>query len=169
MNDEIVQLVDEDNVPCGVAPRSRMRAEGLLHRATFLFVFLTDGRLFVQKRAASKDLYPSYFDACDGGVVRAGESYADNAVREAVEELGISLVAPEPVVDFLFQDIGNCVWGRIFKIAHDAPIEFADDEIELGEFVALEDLSHERWQPLTPDSRAVLNELLDALGQPPLS
>ena len=169
MNDEIVQLVDEHNVPCGVAPRSRMRAEGLLHRATFLFVFSTDGSLFVQKRAASKDLYSSYFDACAGGVVRAGESYADNAVRESAEELGISLVAPEQVVDFLFQDIGNRVWGRIFKLAHDSPFEFTDDEIESGEFGALEDLSHERWQPMTPDSRAALNELLDAQGQPPLS
>jgi isopentenyldiphosphate isomerase len=160
MNEELVQLVDCNNQPCGTAPRSQVRANGLRHRATFLFVFSGDGRLFVQKRAASKDLYPSFYDACAGGVVRAGETYECNAIREAHEELGIDVDSPQGIADFLFERDKNRVWGRIFVFIHDGPFTFTDDEVEYGEFVELSELRAPSWQPLTPDSEYALELVL---------
>ena len=83
--DEIVTIVDENNRPVGTAPRRRMRAERLIHRATYILVFDPRGRLLIQKRTPDKDIYPGYFDAAAGGVVLAGETYEESAAREAKE------------------------------------------------------------------------------------
>ena len=70
--DEIVFIVDDENVPVGEAPRRRMRAENLPHRATYVFVLDSDGRLLVQRRTDTKDLFPGYYDLAAGGRGRGG-------------------------------------------------------------------------------------------------
>ena len=57
---ERVVVVDRANVPVDVAPRARVRAERLTHRATFIFVVSSRGELLVQRRTATKDLYPGW-------------------------------------------------------------------------------------------------------------
>ena len=57
-------------------------------RSSFIFVFDPAGRLFVQRRAAAKETFPRHYDMAPGGVVGAGESYEENAAREAEEEMG---------------------------------------------------------------------------------
>ncbi|MEN8760379.1 MAG: NUDIX domain-containing protein, partial [Desulfobacterales bacterium] len=88
IQEEIVTIVDEENRVVGAAPRSRMRGDGLPHRATYILVFNDEGEIFVQKRTTGKDIYPGYYDVATGGVVLAGESYDDAAMRELAEELG---------------------------------------------------------------------------------
>ena len=85
---EIVMVVDDQNRPVAEVPRHRMRSENLPHRATYIFVFDRAGRVLVQRRTAIKDMHPGYYDLAAGGVVAAGESYEDNAEREAEEEDG---------------------------------------------------------------------------------
>ena len=114
IQEEIVTIVDEKNRVVGAAPRSRMRADGLPHRATYILVFNDEGELFVQKRTTGKDIYPGYYDVATGGVVLAGESYEDAAERELVEELGITGVRLRGHFDFFHEDAGNRVWGRVF-------------------------------------------------------
>jgi isopentenyldiphosphate isomerase len=48
---EPVEVVDEDDRVLGVVPRARMRRENLRHRAVFVAVYATDGRLLVHRRA----------------------------------------------------------------------------------------------------------------------
>ena len=69
---EIVSIVDESDSIVGQAPRHVMRAQGLLHRVTYIFVVNTNRELFVQKRTHSKDLYPGCYDRAAGGVVCVG-------------------------------------------------------------------------------------------------
>ena len=56
--DEIVALVDEHNRVIGAVPRREMRAKRLPHRSTYIFVFNTQGYLYVQKRTMTKDVFP---------------------------------------------------------------------------------------------------------------
>lgn len=159
--EELVQIVDRDNRETGIATRGRMRAEGLIHRSTYLLVFHSRGELYVQKRTPTKDVYPGYYDVAAGGVVLAGETYEQGAVRELAEELGIRDVQLRTLFDFYFEE-GTCrVWGRAFSCVWDGEITLQAEEIESGEFVAPEEiLRRAENEPYTPDGLHVLRRYL---------
>lgn len=89
MSEEIFDVVDEDDVVLRQLPRSRVHAEKLIHRATHIFVFRSDGRLLIHKRTADKEEFPGVWTSSASGHVAAGESYDDTAPRELFEELGL--------------------------------------------------------------------------------
>jgi ADP-ribose pyrophosphatase YjhB (NUDIX family) len=120
---ERVIIVDDDNAVVGSAPRHEMRTKRLPHRATFILVFDSDGRILVQKRTDTKDVYPGYHDLAAGGVVTDGESYEESAFREAAEELGIRGVPLEYQFDFYYQDPGNRCFGRVYSCVCEGPFE----------------------------------------------
>ena len=159
--DEIVQIVDRQNRETGRAPRQEMRARGLPHRAAYILVFNRRGELFVQKRTPTKDIYPGYYDVAAGGVVLAGESYAEAAARELEEELGIRETALAAHFTFFHEDARNQVWGRVFSCTYDGKPILQAEEVESGFFIVPDKvvaLSHE--QPFTPDGIYVLQRYL---------
>lgn len=159
--EEVVAIVDEENNVIGSAPRSRMRTEGLTHRATYILVFNSEGHLFVQKRTPTKDIYPGYSDVATGGVVLAGENYETAAARELGEELGIQGVPLTKHFDFYFEDAGNRVWGRVFTCVHDGAIELQEEEVESGAFLPVKDIiEHSPGRDYTPDGLYVLRRYL---------
>lgn len=86
---ELIAWVDEQDRPLGSLPRAELRERGLIGRGTFILLFNSAGELCVQRRTLSKAVYPGYWDLAAGGMVQAGEPYADSAARELEEELGI--------------------------------------------------------------------------------
>lgn len=153
---EIVVIVDEANRITGQASRAEMRAGRLIHRACYVLVFNGRGELFVQKRTASKDIYPGFYDVAAGGVVLAGESYEESADRELTEELGIT--APLTFcLDHFHDGPDNRVWGRVFTCRHEGPMRLQPEEVAAGFFLspaAVEELS--RKEPFTPDGLEIL-------------
>ena len=159
--EEIVTIVDEENNVVGSAPRSRMRAGGLSHRATYILVFNSEGQLFVQKRTTTKDIYPGYSDVATGGVVLSGESYKKAALRELEEELGIQGVPLTAHFDFYHNLAGNRVWGRVYSCVHDGSMKLQKEEVESGAFYSIQEiLEHSRIEPYTPDGLYVLQRYL---------
>ena len=166
---EIVMVVDDENRPAAEVPRHRMRSENLPHRATYIFVFDRAGRVLVQRRTAIKDMYPSYYDLAAGGVVAAGESYEENAEREAAEELGIRDTVLEPKLDFYYEDERNRCFGRVFTCVHEGPFTLQAEEVESVAFHTIEETAAGDVAPVTPDSRLAFDRLLalgDAAGAP---
>ena len=164
--EEIVAIVDRRNKVIGSAPRSRMRAEGLCHRATYILVFDTAGRLFVQKRTDTKDIYPGFYDIATGGVVLAGESYDFSAGRELAEELGIVDTPLTSLFDFFHEQDRNRVWGRVYRCVWDGPIVLQKEEVESGDFYPVPTiLSMCEHEPFTPDGMYVLRRFLES-GSP---
>ena len=169
--EERVIIVDRNNQPCTIVARSVMRANGLRHRASAIFVFDNGDRLFVQRRTRTKDVYPGLLDLCAGGVVVEGESYERCAEREAQEELGIVDTPLEPVFDSYYADRGrasggvqlpgNRVWSRIFIGRHDGPFTLQAEEVADGEFRTLADILADHPGRYTPDSRKALRGLLE--------
>lgn len=89
--DELFDVVDADDRVIGQATRAAVHRDGLLHRSAHVFVFNSRGELFLQRRALSKDENPGVWDSSAAGHLDAGESYAEAARRELLEELGLAL------------------------------------------------------------------------------
>ena len=159
--DEIVTIVDNHNNVVGSAPRSKMRAKGLPHRATYILVFNTTGDLYVQKRTMTKDIYPGYYDVATGGVVLAGESYHVSAERELAEELGIQGVVLKRHFDFYHTDTNNRVWGRVYSCTYEGKIVLQEEEVESGDYYSIETIMKlNQEEPFTPDGMNVLKRFM---------
>jgi isopentenyldiphosphate isomerase len=148
--DDLVDVVDDGGRVVGRATRREMRARRLPHRSTYILVFNRRGELFIHLRTATKDVYPSHWDVCVGGVVAAGESFDDGAARELREELGVD--APlERLFSMRHEDASTIVHGVAYRATHDGPFRLQEEEIVHGEFVRVEEVveraARERFCP----------------------
>lgn len=89
--EEVFDVVDEADRIIGMSARSDVHARKLRHRAVHVFLFNTRGELFVQRRAATKDTFPRYYDSSASGHLGRGEDYDHCARRELQEELGLAV------------------------------------------------------------------------------
>lgn len=159
--EEHVDIVDAADQVVGTATRAQMRAERLRHRCTFVVVRSTAGEVLVHRRSEHKDLWPSHWDLCAGGVVAAGEKWEPAARRELAEELGVTGAVLEPLGAGTYEDPYVAEVARVWTTVHDGPFSFTDDEVVEARFVTLADLADLlATQPFVPDSRAIVLPLL---------
>lgn len=163
---EPVDVVDAANRVVGVVTRREMRARRLPHRSTYILVFDGAGRLFVHLRTATKDVWPSHWDVCVGGVLAAGESYDEGARRELAEEIGVT--APlERLFPFVWEDPTTVVHGVAYRAVHDGPFRLQPEEVVRGELVPVDEvLARARREPFCPDGLAVLARWRGAVTAP---
>ncbi|MFC8201139.1 NUDIX hydrolase [Streptomyces sp. NPDC060006] len=151
--DEILDVVDEHDVVVGRARRGDVYARGLRHRCAFIQVRDAAGRLFVHRRTPDKLVFPSLYDMFVGGVVGAGESYDDAALREAEEELGVrGLARPEFLFKFLYEDgAGRSWWSAVYEVRCPMPVSPQVEEVAwhafLPEAEVRERLTEWEWVP----------------------
>ncbi len=154
--DEIFDLIDLDDQVIGTVRRSDAhRDPSLVHRSVQVMVFDSSGRVLLQRRSATKDLFAGYFCASASGHVAAGEDYAVTAMRETHEELGqtfsLAYVGKELVRSAYETEMTALFLGR-----SDGPFAFHPVETAGGVFFALADLESYRpgsavaSTPLTP-------------------
>ena len=165
--DEIVAIVDDRNRVVGSAPRRDMRRNRLPHRSTYILVFNSRGDLCVQKRTATKDVFPGHYDIAAGGVVLAGETYEAGARRELAEEVGIRGVPLAHQFVFHYADAYTQVWGSVFSCVYDGKLVLQKAEVESAAFMPVADvLSHAERAPYTPDGLYVLRRYLHSIAAP---
>lgn len=98
MGEEHFDLVDADNRLLGVTkPRSLVHRDGDWHRSIHVWIFDRSGRVLLQRRSCTKDLYAGRWAVAVGGHVPAGADYLETAVRETREELGWEVAPPDLV------------------------------------------------------------------------
>lgn len=78
------QLTGESHV------RGHEIPEGRYHIAVHVWIFNRKGQFLISQRAASRPVYPLYWETT-GGSVQQGEDSLTGAVREATEEVGVIL------------------------------------------------------------------------------
>ena len=137
MVDEIVDVVDEQDRVVGRAPRGEAYARRLRHRCAFVLARSPDGRIFVHRRTATKALFPSCDDRFVGGVVGAGETYDEAALREATEELGVAVPQPEFRFKFLYETAEHAWWSAVYTVR--CPLEVRPQKSEVDWFAFLTD------------------------------
>jgi isopentenyldiphosphate isomerase len=159
---ELVDVVDEADRVIGRLSRVAVRARNLRHRAVYVLVLDRLGRLFVHLRTAAKDVYPAHYDVAVGGVPRAGEGYREAAVREMVEELGVTGASLEALFPVAYGDATTVVNGMVFRCVHDGPFRLQAEEIVSGEFLPVPEVVRRSGErPFCPDGLAVLARYLD--------
>lgn len=97
---EYFETFDDAGRPLGLVARAEVHARGLWHRSAHVFLFDTAGALWIQQRAAAKDLFPGRWDFTVGEHLTPGETFLQGALRGLAEELaieGASLEAVGPV------------------------------------------------------------------------
>lgn len=155
---ELVDIVDDQGRTAGVTTRRDIRARRLPHRCVYVLVFNRRGELFIHLRTASKDVYPSHWDVAVGGVLAAGESYAEGVAREVKEELGVE-TAVEQLFPFRYGDEHSVAWGMVYRAEHEGPFHLQPEEIVRGEFVPVaEALRRAEKDAFCPDGLEVLRQ-----------
>jgi 8-oxo-dGTP pyrophosphatase MutT (NUDIX family) len=164
--DEILDIVDENDQVVGRAPRGEVYAKGLRHRCVFILARDAGDRVFVHRRTARKLIFPSLYDMFVGGVVGAGETYDEAALREAEEELGVSgLPDPAPLFPFLYEspDGRQSWWSRVYEVRCTLPVRPQAEEVAWHTFLPEEELARRVGGPgaweWVPDGLAAYERL----------
>ncbi|MFF4313688.1 NUDIX hydrolase [Streptomyces sp. NPDC001507] len=165
--DEILDIVDENDQVIGISPRGEAYARGLRHRCVFIQARDAAGRVFVHRRTPTKLVFPSLYDMFVGGVVGAGESYDDAALREAEEELGVSgLPRPAFLFKFLYDDgAGQSWWSAVYEVRCELPVRPQVEEVAWHGFLTEEELASRlgEWE-WVPDGLAAWGRLQEWRG-----
>lgn len=91
---ELFDILNPDGTLSGIVrERGVVHREGSLHPTSHVWIVRENQKsgydVLLQKRSASKDSHPGYYDISSAGHVEAGQEYEEAAVRELEEELGI--------------------------------------------------------------------------------
>lgn len=168
-SDEIIEIVDENNNILTPTTRKVMRANKLIHRATYAFIRDSNNLFYVQKRSNLKDYCPSYWDPTPGGVVGAGESYELTNTREVDEEMGISGITMNHLFTFYYEDERIKCFGDAWEGIYNGPLQLQEVEVEDVEMMSMNEIitrSENDIDKFTPDSIHACHEYIKRFGYP---
>jgi isopentenyl-diphosphate delta-isomerase type 1 len=138
--DEFLEVVDEGNQVIEIASRHEIHEKGLRHRSVHIFIFNTQGELYLQKRSPSKDQYPEHWDTSAAGHTGPGESPLEAAQRELMEELGIIVPLTE-VLEYPACLETGWEFVTLFTARTDDPIHLNLEEATIGRYFTPAQLS----------------------------
>ncbi len=141
MAEEIFPLVDEIGNIIGQAPRSVCHdGSKLLHPVIHLHIFNSKGELYLQKRAASKDVQPNRWDSSVAGHIDLDETPEVATLREAGEELGLSGVKPSFITKYIIETDRERELSYCFYTIYDGTFSINTDELADGRFWKIEEI-----------------------------
>jgi len=155
---EYVDVLDSSGRPVGkMKPKSGVHRDGEWHGAAHLWILNRGGQILIQRRSPTKENWPNLWDVSVAGHISAGEGPVEAAIREAREELGITLDPSEcrylfTVAEQAALNKGNYVdneYHHVFLVEKDldlGDLKFNDGEVVEVKFVALREL-----QPILTD------------------
>ncbi|MEJ2053994.1 MAG: septation protein IspZ [Calditrichaceae bacterium] len=150
--EEWFDIVNDQGKVIGKAARSQVHGNpDLLHPTVHLHLFNNKNQLYLQKRAAGKDLYPGMWDTAVGGHVASGERIETALRREAKEELNIELENVHPLFRYIMRNKWESELIHSFEMIYDGPIEPDPREIETGRFWSgfeIQKMIGQGWQVL---------------------
>ena len=111
---EFLDIIDKNGHPTGeIVERKYAHLHGIWHRTSHLWLMTEkDGRveILLQKRSKDKDSFPGCYDISSAGHIPAGVGYAESALRELEEELGVTAAEG----DLIFCGDRTVIWDAEF-------------------------------------------------------
>ena len=94
--DELIDILTPDGKPTGkTALKSEAHKNGWFHATVHIWLFTSDKKILLQKRALTKKVFPGLWDISVAGHIGAGEKILASAKREVFEEIGFVLQESE--------------------------------------------------------------------------
>jgi isopentenyl-diphosphate Delta-isomerase len=134
---EILEIVDSNDKVIGSATRAEIHRMGLFHRAVHMFVFNPAGQVYIQRRSQSKDRHPGKLDSSAAGHVDPEETYAETAIRELREELGIQAEVKE-ILRIQASEQTDNEHVVLFEVVTESEPAPNPEEIQWGAFISRE-------------------------------
>jgi len=141
MGERIIIVDEKDNV-VGVELRSVVDKKNLRYRVSALWLKNSDGDVLLARRALTRMHYPGQWGPAVAGTVGEGESYEDNILKEAEEELGLKDIdmkeGPNVKIDGNYNYFAQWFIGVI-----DEPADFfkiQEDEVAEVKWFSVEEL-----------------------------
>jgi len=89
---EYLDILDEKGIKTGEKkPRKEVHSKGYWHKGVHIWIINSNKELLVQRRSASKDVYPNKLYISVAGHPISGEEEIESIKREFEEEIGIEL------------------------------------------------------------------------------
>ncbi len=166
--EEQVAVIDDSGVVIGSVPRSVMRRDNLPHVVVAVLVRDPAGRVYVQRRTDTKDVFPGMHDCFAAGCLQAGEEPAAAAAREAAEELGVVGVPLAPLFVTRYDDESTRHLCHVYEALWDGPVTHQPEEVAWGGWMTVDQLCSRLADPafrFVPDGRALVEQWLAGRGR----
>jgi len=90
--DEIIDILTPEGRATGkTCLKSVAHQYGYFHKTVHIWFYKDDGKILLQKRAASKKVFPNLWDVSVAGHVETKETIEKAAIREIEEEIGLQV------------------------------------------------------------------------------
>jgi isopentenyl-diphosphate delta-isomerase len=90
--DELIDILTPEGKPTQrIALKSEAHKNGWFHATVHIWLFTSDKKILLQKRALTKKVFPGIWDISVAGHIAAGEEILEAAKREIFEEIGLEL------------------------------------------------------------------------------
>ena len=164
-NTEILPIVEPNGVVIGRSTRKACHTHpGLLHPVVHLHIIDPYDNIYLQKRSATKDLFPGRWDTAVGGHVTYGESLYEALIREAGEELAFVDFNPAFLESYVWRSPMETELVNIFATVTDRDIDPDNDEVDEGRWWTRKEVEEAIGQGiLTPQFEQEFTRIKDQL------
>lgn len=142
MQVEYVVLVNKNDQPLGAMEKMEAHEKGVMHRAFSVFVFNSEGKMLLQKRAEEKYHSPGLWTNTVCSHPRTGEKTGDAAHRRMMEEMGFDCPLEEAFTFTYKANVGDGLteheYDHVFTGTSDAVPVPNPDEVSDYKYVDLD-------------------------------
>ncbi|GAA1831986.1 NUDIX domain-containing protein [Pseudonocardia ailaonensis] len=167
---EVIAVYSPGGEVVGAAPRDEVYARSLWHASAGVILRSGDGtRVYVHRRADTKQVMAGLWDCVAGGVVDPGETPLQTALRELREELGVSGVELEFLHSLAWESgpgegLGGPEGLRCHLFGYqafwDGEVSHQPSEVAEGRWMSHAELAALLPGPFAPDSRILAEHFL---------
>lgn len=166
--DELIEELDINGNIVSILPKDVLKKRMFLHKCSLVIPRTMNNRFILSKRSKTQEPFPDTWICCIGGKALAGESYLEAAIRESIEEVGISLELEEICSFFYYQDHYKAFFKVYTTKEEISPSKLtpSPEEIQYFKDFSLEEIKEEinkNPESFAPTFREAIKHFIDNL------